>query len=92
MSKSSHTHNSGGIGFAGLLTIVFITLKLLGEIDWSWWWVLSPIWISALVPVSVFVLAFVLFLIFDWRRRGARTPKAPLFQSPKREPNVQPKA
>jgi membrane protein YdbS with pleckstrin-like domain len=44
MSKSPSS--SSGIGFSGLLTIVFIVLKLIGKIDWSWWWVLSPIWIS----------------------------------------------
>ena len=38
--------NSGGIGFAGVLTIVFVVLKLTGTIAWSWWWVLSPLWIS----------------------------------------------
>lgn len=42
---------SGGIGFAGLLTIVFITLKLTGVIAWSWLWVLSPIWISILLGI-----------------------------------------
>jgi hypothetical protein len=52
--------NSGGVGFIGLLTIVFITLKLLGKIDWSWWWVLSPIWISgaATLLIGVLVLLF----------------------------------
>lgn len=55
--------SSGGIGFSGLLTIVFITLKLTGAIDWSWWWVLSPIWMTALLVlfflgvVAVIVLA-----------------------------------
>ena len=44
MSKSSSS--SSGIWFSGLLTIVFIVLKLIGKIDWSWWWVLFPIWIS----------------------------------------------
>lgn len=39
----------GGIGFVGLLTIVFITLKLTHVIAWSWWWVLSPLWISVAV-------------------------------------------
>ena len=34
----------GGIGFMGLLAIVFITLKLLGVITWSWWWVTAPLW------------------------------------------------
>ena len=40
------TTAGGGVTFIGLLTVVFITLKLLGHIDWSWWWVLSPMWIS----------------------------------------------
>jgi hypothetical protein len=51
--------SSSGIGFVGLLTIVFIVLKLLGKIAWSWWWVLSPLWISAgfvlLVLLGVFL-------------------------------------
>lgn len=46
MSNATSTSSSGGIGFVGLLTILFIGLKLTGYIDWSWWWVLSPIWIS----------------------------------------------
>lgn len=36
--------NTGGISFLGLLTIVFITLKLTSVITWSWWWVLLPLW------------------------------------------------
>jgi hypothetical protein len=47
---------TGGIGFSGLLTIVFITLKLTGYIDWSWWWVLSPLWIPFVVIAIVIVL------------------------------------
>jgi hypothetical protein len=43
MSDSSSS--SGGIGFAGLLAILFIGLKLGGVIAWSWLWVLSPLWI-----------------------------------------------
>lgn len=50
--------SSGGIGFAGLLAIVFITLKLLGKIDWSWWWVLSPLWGSVLLGVVILVIVF----------------------------------
>ena len=53
---------SSGIGFAGLLTIVFITLKLIGEISWSWWWVLSPLWIGISVVIS-FVLLVLLVMI-----------------------------
>ena len=51
MSNSSS--NGGGIGFTGLLTIVFIILKLTDVIDWSWWWVLSPIWISLIIAAVI---------------------------------------
>ena len=48
------------VGFLDVLTLIFITLKLTNVITWSWWWVLSPIWI----PVSIFVLiAFVIYII-----------------------------
>jgi hypothetical protein len=55
MSDSKSTA-SGGIGFAGLLTILFIGLKLTHYIDWSWLWVLSPLWISAAFGLSLLVL------------------------------------
>lgn len=41
--SANNTTTRGGISFLGLLTIVFITLKLTHNIDWSWWWVLAPI-------------------------------------------------
>ena len=44
----------GGLGIVSVLTIIFIVLKLLGVIQWSWIWVLSPIWISAVIAVAVF--------------------------------------
>lgn len=58
MSKN----NSTGIGFTGLLTIAFIVLKLTGHISWSWWWVLSPMWISFLVGLFLLVLVVLLKL------------------------------
>lgn len=59
-NNENKTTVSGGIGFSGLLTIAFIVLKLLGVISWSWWWVLSPIWISfAIVIVLVVVIALI---------------------------------
>ncbi len=42
-----------------LLGIVFIVLKLINKIDWSWWWVLSPFWI----PLALFIIIFI-FLLF----------------------------
>ena len=47
---------SHGISFTGLLTIVFIILKLCGIITWSWWWVLSPLWISAILWVILVII------------------------------------
>ena len=58
MSDMKSSSNSGGIGFVGLLTIVFITLKLTGYITWSWVWVLSPIWIMSIVLFLILGLAF----------------------------------
>lgn len=52
-NNTNNTSPTGGIGFMGLLTIVFITLKLTGYITWSWWWVLSPIWIAWAVVFAV---------------------------------------
>ena len=48
-----------GIGFTGLLQILFIALKLTGFIDWTWLWVLSPIWISTLI----FIIGAVIVVI-----------------------------
>ena len=62
MSKEQSVSYSGGIGFTGLLTIVFVTLKLLGKIDWSWWWVLSPLWISFLLVMVFFVILLIIEL------------------------------
>lgn len=66
MSKISN--NSDGIGFVGLLTIVFIVLKLTEVIDWNWWWVLSPLWIgfaAVIVGLIIFGLVISLFKFFD---------------------------
>ena len=54
---------SGGIGFVGLLTILFIGLKLTHYIDWSWWWVLSPLWISALLVIVILLGALTVLII-----------------------------
>lgn len=48
-----------GMGFSGWLTILFIGLKLTGYIDWSWWWVLCPMWISAVLIALVLVAVIV---------------------------------
>lgn len=52
---------SGGITFMGLLQVAFIVLKLCGVIDWSWIWVLCPMWISTIVLLVIF--AVLLFIV-----------------------------
>ncbi len=51
--------SKGGIGFVGLLQIVFIVLKLIGVINWSWLWVLSPIWITVALIMIIVVAHFI---------------------------------
>lgn len=63
------TKSSSGIGFFGILTIVFIILKLTGHIAWSWWWVLAPLW----MPAALFlVLAGVALAIGLKAEKGQR--------------------
>lgn len=57
--KSNQQTNSG-ISFTGVLTLIFITLKLTKNIDWSWWWVLSPIWITIAVALVVFLVVLII--------------------------------
>ncbi len=47
MAKDSGSNASGGVGFTGLLTVLFVGLKLTHYIDWSWWRVTAPLWIPA---------------------------------------------
>lgn len=57
MEKANNS-SSGGVGFIGLLQIAFIVLKFIGVIEWSWFWVLSPTWISlalALMAIAVYL-------------------------------------
>lgn len=59
----STTIKSSGINFFGLLTVLFIGLKLTHYIDWSWWWVLSPLWGPFVLVFGIFALVFVGFVL-----------------------------
>lgn len=54
--SSNRNNSSSGIGICGVLTIVFVVLKLVGVINWSWLWVLCPLWIDILLTVIVLVI------------------------------------
>lgn len=61
------TYNKNGIGFCGLLTIAFIVLKLCGVINWSWIWVLAPLWIGwGLILIALVIACFVAFIRYRY--------------------------
>ncbi|MCK5625040.1 hypothetical protein KAI04_04310 [Candidatus Pacearchaeota archaeon] len=64
MTNENKYNINGGVGFAGLLSLLFITLKLCDKIDWSWWWVLSPLWIPVGFVLSIGMIVLVLYKIF----------------------------
>ena len=69
----SNNANSG-VGLSTVLVAIFVTLKLTGVIDWSWWWVFSPWWIS--VGLIVVLLSFIggADSALDRPKRGRRVP------------------
>lgn len=71
MANTTEHHSSGGIGFVGLLTLVFITLKLLDKLAWSWWWVLSPLWITTGLVLLGLAGCFA-WLVYAEYRNGKR--------------------
>lgn len=71
MNKHESSTTTGGIGFTGLLGIVFIVLKLTGVINWSWVWVLCPFWIG-IVLYAVIVLAILGYTIARDRKNRKR--------------------
>lgn len=60
VAKEKETKSNGGIGVLGLLGVVFVTLKLCGVINWSWWWVTLPFWGGAAIVLTI---AFVCFIV-----------------------------
>ena len=56
---------SGGIGFFGLLGIAFIVLKLMGYINWSWWWVTAPLWGPFVLVLSIFLILSIVIGVLE---------------------------
>ena len=52
----------------GLLTVIFVVLKLCKVISWSWIWILSPAWISFTLGVIV-VAGFIFYDRWQWKRK-----------------------
>jgi hypothetical protein len=60
MSKEKTTFNSS---LLTILFVIFLVLKLTGEIDWSWWWVTSPLWLPIAAALVIIVIALVVYNI-----------------------------
>lgn len=61
-SKTTNVNMFGWGSFMPALTLIFITLKLTGIIDWSWWWVLAPIWVPITV-IGIIAIGIVCFAL-----------------------------
>jgi membrane protein YdbS with pleckstrin-like domain len=58
-NKNTEKAANGSMGLCGVLTIIFVVLKLIGVIDWAWVWVLSPLWISFILGIIGIVIAVI---------------------------------
>jgi hypothetical protein len=52
----SNNNSSSGFGLGTILFLIFLVLKLTKYIDWSWWWVTSPLWIGAILVITIILL------------------------------------
>ena len=54
----SNNSSSSGLGLGGVLFVIFLVLKLIGVIDWSWWWVFSPLLISLGLSLVILIIIY----------------------------------
>lgn len=66
----NNSNKGNGLGLCDVLAIVFVILKLVGVIDWSWWWILSPIWIAFIIAITPLVVSVISELIQDKNKKN----------------------
>ena len=66
MSNNEVKVKSGGMGIGTILFLIFMTLKLTGDIDWSWWWVTAPLWIPLVGFLAFAGIAVVIAIIIAY--------------------------
>jgi hypothetical protein len=59
----SEIHIGGGL--VTLLTCIFVVAKIWGKITWSWWWVFSPLWISAIVTLFFVIIGLIIWILYE---------------------------
>lgn len=62
MTNQNEKNTSGSIGIPTVLFIVFLVLKLVGVISWSWWWVTAPLWIPFCFGLIVLIVTIILLI------------------------------
>ena len=68
---SNNNSNNNGMSTSTVLTLIFVTLKLCNVIDWSWWWILSPVWITS--GIAILALAVIaLWEMSDAKEKARR--------------------
>lgn len=77
--NDSRSSSGGGIGIIGATFIVFLVLKLTGHIDWSWWWVTAPLWISAIVIFIIVAIALAVIGVCELMVRRRRRSRRDLY-------------
>lgn len=73
--SSNRSSSSGGLGLCSVLTIVFVVLKLVGVINWSWLWVLCPLWIELILSIIILIIIEVIDSNFRNKRNKSRRIK-----------------
>jgi hypothetical protein len=66
MSNNEVKVKSSGMGIGTILFLIFMTLKLTGDIDWSWWWVTAPLWIPLVGFLAFAGIAVVIAIIIAY--------------------------
>lgn len=82
---SNNNSSSSGLGIFSVVGIVFIVLKCVGVIDWSWWWVLSPFWIGFLFGISILLLILSGYFIFGAMEEYEKIRRKKLAERKKKE-------
>jgi len=75
IKMASTSSSSGGIGIFGATFIVLLVLKLIDKIDWSWWWITSPLWLLPALIIVVVIIYFVIVIILALTRPKRRCGK-----------------
>jgi len=72
MKSDKVSAGSVGVGFFALLTLLLIGLKLTGYIDWTWLWVLAPLWMSFTCFVAIFALGLLFLVVAELLKESKR--------------------